>query len=630
MSNGCCGGSLRGFPRPLDASRSQMHATSLFKKLHHDDHKGLNPSRVQTLLAVLTFLVIGYYNITPLIGVDCWWHMRFAEYFLQHGEPVLYDPFAVQGSEPILAFYPDLFPGLLFLWVFQQFSYLGLNVLRIVVYLAFIGALLLVVRKNCNDCVVLLQINLLALAMNGRVLLQPDLFNYVLFVAWIYLLENVVIQQKNSTPKFLALLLIEQIWVNTHPSFFYYGLFFGGIYLTWAILVKWRGSSEHAGSLLSPPVLSAYLISLGVSWLFNPLGWRALQSLSVCMLDPSIPNLATVSFQQSLSSVNTIFYVGIFASYLATRPWRTWPSKWHAALYCTLLISLVAPSLAYERCLPFLCTFCIISQARNSSYIYPRHSVFNTISILVCIFLSVIMALDRQYSFSTEIANHLGLTKYGSNFRGVGLDHVESVESLRDTNIINQIASPGNCLADRLELSSSAVWHCKDKPFFQYGHGAVLNTRHKEFEEVRTNLASEEARRIIYQYDIRTIILTDRAERIINSYPAISDFMQLLFIDPTIAILARRDTITNEQWERIRTFYANFEPSTLDYLRFKPQDRIVQYFLLWFSAEMTGNNGNRYLAVVKQRSPTEKLSQLQNQLSALLPSKAPNSSYNSN
>jgi len=62
--------------------------------------------------------------------------MRFAEYFLQHGSPVLYDPFAIQTQEKILATYPDLFPGLLCLLVFQACSYVGMHVLRILVYLS--------------------------------------------------------------------------------------------------------------------------------------------------------------------------------------------------------------------------------------------------------------------------------------------------------------------------------------------------------------------------------------------------------------------------------------------------------------------------------------------------------------
>jgi hypothetical protein len=581
-------------------------------------------SKAPVLFASLTFLAIGYYSLTPLVGVDCWWHMRFAEYFLQNHTPVLYDPFAIQGEEKILATYPDLFPGTLFLVVFKNFSYLGLNILRISVYLVFVASLLLATRKSWSGYAVLIQISILAMAMAGRELLQPDLFNYVLFVAWIYLLEEITTAPRNQTFLICVLIFIEQLWVNTHPIFFYHGLFIGSIYFIWAIMTKWRATHDNTDIKSSIRALCIYLMLLQITWLANPLGWRALQSLFVNMLDPEFTTQSTMTFLQSLHIINTYLYMLVCAMFLLLFPGMKRQIKSRFRLYAILLVVILVPALVYERCWPYVCIMLILIQSRYVlSWHLFRHGITYTFMVLsVCISLAI--AFDRDFHFTRQLSNSVGLQMYGSSIRGTGIEYVYFLESVREVNIINQIAGSGNCLTNRLEIASCAVWHCKDKPFMMYGHAAVINARYKELKAFLANMAGEEAKHIVYKYDIRTVIVTDAAEDLLSSALPLIDYLQLIYIDPCMAIFARKDSISQEQQEKIREFYASFRPGIMDAQRFTARERVVQFFLLWFSAEMTGNSGDWYLEVAKQFTPPENLARMKEKLSQLLPGRTQN------
>ncbi len=53
--------------------------------------------RAQALLLLFCAL---YFTLTPFNSVDCWWHMRGAEYFWHHGSALLNDPIAIPGDGP--------------------------------------------------------------------------------------------------------------------------------------------------------------------------------------------------------------------------------------------------------------------------------------------------------------------------------------------------------------------------------------------------------------------------------------------------------------------------------------------------------------------------------------------------
>jgi hypothetical protein len=607
----------RDFSGTLSNGMSSMKETSVPHTLS---------AKATIFFVIFTFFAAGYFHLTPLEGVDAWWHMCFAEYFQEHGSPVVHDPFAIQSGEQILATYPDLIPGSLFLWAYSQFSYVGMNILRIVVFLSFIVALLLSVRRRWNDYSIALQVNILVFAMAGRVLLQPDLFNYVLFVLWMAILEKILHADHLPVVTMITLLLLELIWVNTHVLFFYYGILTANIYFFYIILNKNGIRLKVAQTNRSTSVLVAFLILLNIVWMINPLGWGALQSLFINMLDPEFRTYSTASLVYSLRYVNTFAYLAIFIWFLIRIPFQLWKSCHHKWLYVALTASILVPALRYERCLPFIAIYSILMQVymqegseQSDSVSYSRR---NQLFLCGSVILSLFLIIDRAYDVVPRMNRLLGLRIVGPSSFGVDITDLGVHESLRETNIINQIAEPGNCIANHLQLCSSAVWHCKNMRFLLYGHAAVINQRFRDLNTFYGNIASEDSRKILDKYSIRTVIWGAKTETLLAVYPVISKWLQLVYVDPYMAVLVRRGSITEVQKDRIRRFYTSFYPDSMDAMRFrKLRDQVMQYVLLWFSAEMTGNSGDHYLAVAERYAPQENLARVRQKLSELLPNR---------
>ena len=207
---------------------------------------------------------------------------------------------------------------------------------------------------------------------------------------------------------------------------------------------------------------------------------------------------------------------------------------------------------------------------------------------------------------------------YSDDFRGIGTQYISRIESIREVNIINQIALDGNCITNSLGISSVATWFCQDKPFLMYGHAAVINARYKLLRDFLKTFTSETYIDFLRKYNISTVILVEDNTIVLNNYPTLTKHLRLLYMDPYMAILARNDTITSEQESSVSHFYSTFQPGIMDAMTFKYPDRVLQYVLLWFSAEITGNNGEPYLSVAERLAPPEKIARLKGKLMQLL------------
>ena len=560
-----------------------------------------------TVFAALVFFAILYHNLTPFVGVDCWWHMKFASFFLDHGTPVFYDPFAVQGDK-IPATYSDLFPGLLMLGAYKAGSILGLNILRIFVFACFAATLLLLVRNAWPGYSVLLQTALLAVSMAGRVILQPDLFNYVLFVLWIWLLEGIVFDGTHGPLRLAGLLFLEQVWVNTHPLFFYYGLSTAVVYLGWDMAAKWKkwdGDAEPSPSMLWPGICLAILC---LSWLINPLGWRALESLFINMIDPDFDARSMRSALAWWTRINMYGYAAVFLLFLLERPWRWGLDRTGGCILITMTALLLAPSIQYERSLPFLCIYLILFQGRHTFPPFRQFTCLRAACMVLAVLASLFLIFCRDFPKAVVDASAmLGLKLLGSGDAGLEVDDVDRQEPIREVNILNRVAPPGNCVTNYLEISSCAVWFCPDKPFYIYGHAAVINRRWREMNAFLSHIGTPEAEAFATKNNIRTLVLWNATDSILSAALTLSEHWQIVYMDPILTILVRREAMTGKEYRRLHNFYRTFRPGHLDARRFDAGDRIYQYFLLWFSAEITGNDGSYYLSVAERYIDPSKL-----------------------
>ena len=554
------------------------------------------------ILIFLTLFAILYYNLTPFISLDGWWHMKYGEYFLKNGNPVIYDPFAIQTAKKIFAPYPNLVPGILFFKIFNQASFLGLNLFRIFLFLSFITTLIFLVRKNHYFPCLLLQIIILTYAMTGSVVLRPDLFNFLFFTLWICCLEKFS-ENPGSNKLFAGLILLEIIWVNTHPLFFYYGWFIGVVYFGWIIAAARKSGLISPAARTKGKLFIFYSLGIGLAWLLNPLGWKALAALIVNMLNSGYNPGSVRLFSDSLTALNTYGYFLIFIMFLFQKPWLLPIAKIEKYKYAVLFILVLLPALVYARCLPFPVIFIILLQGQGKTGRLHQSKILSSpvFSILVmagCLLLITErnqLLLPRVIGWANaKLGVHIGLYYYA---KGIGVSEVNPDEYYREITILNRLAEAGNCTSNNLAIASGAVWFCPDKPFFWYGHAAVINDR---FPELRTflydlakgNIGATEY--FIKKYDIRTVILTYCNQIYFKRCQQFHENFDLLYMDPVTAIFVRKGSITDKQKQKIKEFFTDFLPTSTDSLRFSSHDRVMQYLYLWFSAEITGNDGSFY------------------------------------
>ncbi len=567
-----------------------------------------NKNLISVLLSVVVVFSIFYFNSTPLASIDTWWHMKMGEFFLQNGSPIINDQFAIKSDKEIVATYPNLFPGIVFLKVFKNFSFLGLNLLRIGIFLAFILFLTILSNKSSNSNILYILIIILATSMAGLIILRPDLFNYIFFIMWIYLIEK-IIKDPKKIKYLLLMILIELVWVNTHPLFFYYCLFVVLIYFAGVLIIETKGSIflfkfKSKENIL----LFVYLFIISVIWIANPLGFKALESLYVNMIKINEINPESVrSFADSLISVNTYGYIIVFLIFIFLKPWKIKIPIQNKLLYLIIFIVLLIPGLIYLRCMPFLSIFIIYFLGKDE-YSFNIKESFNSLLNIIVLIGALLLILDRTYLFSPKIVfglNNILGTSLGESIspKGLGFLKINSQVPLREISILNKVAVDRNFVTNDLGIASCAVWFCPDKPVYWYGHAAIMNRRAKDLKEFLINFPSrntEIVKSFLEKYKIHSVLLTNYTSRYFQYYKYINKNLTLIYIDPHISIFIRKNRMSFKQKYLLKRFYSYFLPGEQDKNKFNYQNQIYQYLLLWFSAESTGNSGDHYLNILSK------------------------------
>lgn len=554
--------------------------------------------RYGTFISLLVLFAIGYFTLTPFVSVDCWWHMRMAEHFFENGKPVIFDQFAIQTEQKILATYPNLLPGSLFLLFFKLFSIMGLNILRILIHIIFIGSLIWGARKSKHIYLILFQILILNFAMSGRIILQPDLFNYLFFFWWIMFLE--IYSEKPVLRSFIPLIIMELLWINTHPLFFFYGLLTGQIYLISSLIKEKKGWWRLA-------ILSSV-------WILNPLGWRALESLFVNTARSAFRPASLRPLSGSFGSVHTYGYLFLIVLFLL---WLIQGKRKPAKCRTVMMIVLIAPALLYIRSFPFLIIYLIIIQSRDpGDSSHPVYSRFRPVIAILVIGATLFTIMDRNSLISvktTSLVNRTLGTELKQEYAppGIRVNETHPIEAIREVHLLNRLAPPGHCVTNHMALASCAVWFCRDKPFTWYGHAAVFNRRADDLKDFLIHLPTENhgpVRHFIEKYRIRTVVLTNYSSRYLDLYQHFHQSLSLIYIDPYISVFSvpgeNRDRFEN----RLNRFYRTYIPGELEKKRFSPEDQKRLFLYLWFSAEMTGNNGDPYLKTAMKILPPQTIS----------------------
>lgn len=562
--------------------------------------------RVLTLLFLFSAL---YFTLTPFNSVDCWWHMRGAEYFWQQGKAVTSDPIAIPAGEPILAIYPNLFPGTLFWLAFRNGSFLGLNLLRIAVFMVFLSLLTWMIFRRRKDPLLLLSgVAVLVLAMAGMVVLRPDLFNYAYLVLWLLLLAPAR-RQLCHWGLLAALVALEILWVNSHPLFFYYGLGFGFFSALFIAADARTRLPRLGGREMNVPSRPLYLAVIGLAWLVNPLGWRALLGLPVNMIRVDYAAGSMRSTSAALVSVNTYLFFLISVALLAARPWRRFSSRSQRIWFWGGFLMTLAPALLYQRALPFLPVFLLLASSLACEPPPGARRPVRWISGQVLLAgLCIFLMLERLYLISPRLvaaANQLLHMNAAEEFlpAGIGVARILPDEQVREVEILKKLGCRGNLVSNHLGLCSAVTWLNRELTPFWYGHAALINARSDDLRSFFIALESEDdgtVRRFVDRHRIDVIALTNYTPRFLADPGRFLDHLLPVYFDPHLTVCVPRGRPNGETRRELLHFYKSFMPGEMDRQAFDPLRQVEQFKLLWLSARMHGLDGDRFLLPVRQ------------------------------
>lgn len=212
----------------------------------------------------------------------------------------------------------------------------------------------------------------------------------------------------------------------------------------------------------------------------------------------------------------------------------------------------------------------------------------------------------------------MGLRFIATSPQGIRITEILPNETYREVKILDRIAEDGNCLTNELSIGSVAVFHCPGKPFFWYGHAAIMNARYDEVRAYMQNPFSDVSKALLIKHNIQTIVLINGNEMFFSHKEKLKGYLDLIYMDPVLSIYRRVDTLTDAQRGRIRKFYREYTPGKLDRQSFKEKKLAGLYLFLWFSAEYTENDGSRYIEMVKNRIPKEEILRFQRDMSSYL------------
>lgn len=164
--------------------------------------------------------------------------------------------------------------GVVFYLVWNTWGFAGLGILKIVLGIGIFAVLFAASLRKAPVWVVAAASLPVMLILKERTELRPELFSYILFAVFLYLL--IYFDQHPTSKRIYWLIPLQLLWVNLHSFFFW------GILLTAGLLIEkcfQMRDKLHRSVIRTLSMLLAALI--GVCFV-NPNGWRgALYPLSI-------------------------------------------------------------------------------------------------------------------------------------------------------------------------------------------------------------------------------------------------------------------------------------------------------------------------------------------------------------
>jgi tetratricopeptide (TPR) repeat protein len=219
------------------------------------------------LVAVHLFLLSWF----KVVSVDTWWHLKQGELYVATRSLPAQDPFAftTAGREWIkFSWVTDI----LFYAVYSAAGATGLGLLRIAVCFLILALLYRILRRcGVHPLVAIVLVIVSSLALRFRLFVRPEIFSFVFLV----LNVGILLRLRTSGPWMAsALLPVQVLWANVHPSFLF-GFLCPGLALAANLLAAARLAPAWDRLRLDPPRLRALAmvtLALPFATLLNPQG----------------------------------------------------------------------------------------------------------------------------------------------------------------------------------------------------------------------------------------------------------------------------------------------------------------------------------------------------------------------
>ena len=239
-----------------------------------------------------TSIVVMLYAVPALVCAhaacvtdpDVWWHLRSAEWMVQHHAIPHADPFTSFAQGKPWAAYSWLFE-LLFLQSFQRLGLVGIVIYSTAMLAAITCALHRLVRRLCPDFSVAVLLTLAAALSLGRLYTpRPWHFSILFFILELQILYRA--RREGQVAALAWLPVLFALWANLHIQFVD-GLLVLAMASVEAVTKPWTSRSTPS----RPAVL--LLVSLAASVLatcVNPYGWHLYQAAYDLAAQPGVMN----------------------------------------------------------------------------------------------------------------------------------------------------------------------------------------------------------------------------------------------------------------------------------------------------------------------------------------------------
>ena len=179
-----------------------------------------------SLVFITCYILLAIIAMRPMIAFDSFWHLQMGKDFLENGLSPWVDHYSFSYPGGDISSIPLMFQILVYKFVSLFGEERGFYLIKLFYITLLFLALFAYFRKiKANGYIVFLLLPIIAMAINLRLILRPEIFSYVLIV--ISLILYLRAQKSFVTKELVYISLLLLFWANYHTPIIGYIIIFG-------------------------------------------------------------------------------------------------------------------------------------------------------------------------------------------------------------------------------------------------------------------------------------------------------------------------------------------------------------------------------------------------------------------